>query len=472
MIDPFEILCWPARFTITDRLENTIYDSKTEAPVTLACIDCVNPQLAVQALRVSTRGFEPERVVLFTHEDVDCEFEVVKIKKLDFIGYQLFTLKELHKYIETSHVLTIQTDGFILRPELWDSNWLNYDYIGAPWPDCEYTKHSRVGNSGFCLRSKRFLEATDELSTKTTLRNVQTRYGLLDDHFVANTIYTPLINRGIVFAPLDEAAKFSFELDTEVSPGIDHTFGYHGKWHTPTQWLQKQAKEVIQIHIAVNYYKVDDQVRQQELDLCLLNNCKVGRVIVLTDDGIELPEGFNGHILRVPGRATFYQLFDAINHQPGVKIVINSDCWLDETVNVLKEVKKDQFICLTRHEKENGVWRLWEEGGHYSQDAWCWRDSVNFDPTDMVIGTIGCDNRLAAIANSATYTVLNPSRTVIVHHEHSQPQRSNTERVMGKYLFVYPHAWGEDAVRKEGYPDNNMPKQAYRLEGKEYVCRK
>ena len=41
------------------------------------------------------------------------------------------TLKE---YINSEHVLVIQDDGHIVNPDIWDDNFLDYDYIGAPWP--------------------------------------------------------------------------------------------------------------------------------------------------------------------------------------------------------------------------------------------------------------------------------------------------------------------------------------------------
>lgn len=42
-------------------------------------------------------------------------------------------IKELNKYIETDYVLIVQYDGFILNPKAWMDEFLEYDYIGAPW---------------------------------------------------------------------------------------------------------------------------------------------------------------------------------------------------------------------------------------------------------------------------------------------------------------------------------------------------
>ena len=48
---------------------------------------------------------------------------------------------ELHKHIKTSHCLFVHDDSWVLNPESWDDDWLEYDYIGAPWV-CEETKHT------------------------------------------------------------------------------------------------------------------------------------------------------------------------------------------------------------------------------------------------------------------------------------------------------------------------------------------
>src|SRR6516165_4965582 len=41
---------------------------------------------------------------------------------------------ELPKYIETEFMLFIEWDAGIHNPKRWSSIFLEYDYIGAPWP--------------------------------------------------------------------------------------------------------------------------------------------------------------------------------------------------------------------------------------------------------------------------------------------------------------------------------------------------
>lgn len=74
--------------------------------------------------------------------------------------YSSFMIKELNQYVKTEYVLVIQYDGFILNPDAWTDEFIQYDYIGAPW---WYDDGKNVGNGGFSLRSRKLLEilATD-----------------------------------------------------------------------------------------------------------------------------------------------------------------------------------------------------------------------------------------------------------------------------------------------------------------------
>ena len=74
----------------------------------------------------------------------------------------------LYKRFETDYVLAIQSDGMAVSPGL-EEFVGKYDYIGAPWvPHVSWKRHLPyakylVGNSGFCLRSKRLCRRVSEL---------------------------------------------------------------------------------------------------------------------------------------------------------------------------------------------------------------------------------------------------------------------------------------------------------------------
>ena len=52
---------------------------------------------------------------------------------MDFLGYSRLIIEDLHKYFDTSHCLIVQSDSFVVDSDLWKDEFLDFDYIGAPW---------------------------------------------------------------------------------------------------------------------------------------------------------------------------------------------------------------------------------------------------------------------------------------------------------------------------------------------------
>tara|TARA_R100000808_G_scaffold5537_1_gene16790 strand:- start:10795 stop:11469 length:675 start_codon:yes stop_codon:yes gene_type:complete len=76
---------------------------------------------------------------------------------------------DLHKYVDTEFAILIHDDGFIVNPMSWRLEFLDYDYIGAPWGHKHLSdskgKIIRVGNS-VSLRSKRLMELPTRMNMK------------------------------------------------------------------------------------------------------------------------------------------------------------------------------------------------------------------------------------------------------------------------------------------------------------------
>ena len=126
--------------------------------------------------------------------------------------YSRFMIRGLADYCLGTHALVVQWDGFVVHPECWDSRFLEYDYIGAPW----HALGDAVGNGGFSLRSKRLLDA---------LRQLDVPEPHPEDYRICVTHRAELESRfGIRFAPPDIAARFSWEAVEPPEP----TFGLHG----------------------------------------------------------------------------------------------------------------------------------------------------------------------------------------------------------------------------------------------------
>lgn len=152
--------------------------------------------------------------------------------------YDRLILSELYKLVNTSHVLIVQTDGFILNPGAWTDSFYEYDYIGAPWqlhpqhfwpPFPNVTNSNRVGNGGFSLRSRRLLQQVSGLFNNLKMTDgskltEHKEYWHPEDCFIARSARSTLESIGIKFAPLEVANKFSVENNK-----VTDQFGFHGK---------------------------------------------------------------------------------------------------------------------------------------------------------------------------------------------------------------------------------------------------
>jgi Protein of unknown function (DUF5672) len=138
----------------------------------------------------------------------------------DIFSYGWIQVRRLSAFVKCDYMLNIQADGFVTTPELWDESFLDYDYIGAPWPT-GLTTGSRVGNSGFSLRSRRFMEAS-------SFGPAYEMEG--DDVYWTQTAHHYFLGKGMKYAPLDVAARFAVENDIPEHPNRtpETCFGQHG----------------------------------------------------------------------------------------------------------------------------------------------------------------------------------------------------------------------------------------------------
>lgn len=194
--------------------------------VTLFSIDCVNPAMACKALKYSSRCINFYDSILFTSHELVCDdVNVVKIVKIEPVTnlseYSSFCVEKLAGYIKTDFMISIHTDGFIINPHKWTDEFLEYDYIGAPWPpDAPWCTKNRVGNGGFSLRSRKFMEIAAGLGQ--SFRH--------EDILLTNTCYDTFIVAGCRYAPVELAMKFALEAKIpECEYNLDNCFGFHGK---------------------------------------------------------------------------------------------------------------------------------------------------------------------------------------------------------------------------------------------------
>ena len=203
--------------------------------ITLVSVTSVNVDRTIRALKYSSKDINFGEVLLLTDKDVNPDgIKTIKIEPLDYIGYSKFIVYELYKYINTEFVLIIQDDGFVINPDKWTDEFLQYDYIGAPFPipaegdNISYRDPfgnlMRVGNGGFSLRSKKILSLATTLDLEW-----KSYFGYYneDGFFTCHNKHLYEEN-GCVYAPVEVAAKFSHERQTAETIGIT-PFGFHGK---------------------------------------------------------------------------------------------------------------------------------------------------------------------------------------------------------------------------------------------------
>jgi hypothetical protein len=204
--------------------------------ITLLCVETRDPALAHFAIQKCTKQARFSKVVLITdlgklsNRIADLEegkagnavnHGVDRLSGVEYVqappinttkDYSDLLLTGLRQYAGGTHVLIIQWDSFILYPELWTNDFLQYDYIGATWP---HHPDTPVGNGGFSLRSVKLLEALE--SPAIAKRHPEDFCICADNRLILESEF------GIRFAPTNVAEQFAVER-TDWHPA----FGFHG----------------------------------------------------------------------------------------------------------------------------------------------------------------------------------------------------------------------------------------------------
>jgi hypothetical protein len=211
--------------------------------VTLITIDGVDPDLSLKSLQYCCRGIKFNSVKLLSFKKPIAEtggIEFIKIEKLSWKDYNHFIIQKLNSFVYTAYCLLIQTDGFVIRPDLWNDAFFKYDFIGAPLSDYpvwlksqpeEFQikfKESNLSesrwplNGGFSFRSKKMLEfsALCPYAVKD----------LPEDMYITLHYRDWFEQKQLTFAPRSLAYSFSKESPlTEGEFDFSKCFGFHGK---------------------------------------------------------------------------------------------------------------------------------------------------------------------------------------------------------------------------------------------------
>lgn len=212
--------------------------------VSLVAIDGVgNDTNTIKALKYSSNKIKFASVKYLTAGKFHPNFcETIQINKMTWDEYNKFCLISLSDYIDTEFVILIQSDGFIINPDLWNDNFLNYDYIGAPWPienlRCNLPRWPmvldqafknkllyQIGNGGFTIRSKKLLDNTKKLYKDSM-------FGLPEDIVISILLREQMQMNGLNFTnDIKFASTFSCEAKNIDGLQLDSnkSFGFHCK---------------------------------------------------------------------------------------------------------------------------------------------------------------------------------------------------------------------------------------------------
>lgn len=213
-------------------------------PIDLICVDgrinFIDLCLSLKAIEISAQNFKVKNVkFLSPYKPYETSIKHIKINPiLNLADYSDFMLKKLKHYVDSEFCLCIQNDGFIVRPDLWDDEFLNYDYIGSPWPENWPQSYiNRVGNGGFSLRSKKLLEKTSELNEEIPenlkFLSEQIHHKNLPPHKIEDNMISvykknELELKGIKFPSVQIASKFAIENPIKENIKCE-SFGFHGR---------------------------------------------------------------------------------------------------------------------------------------------------------------------------------------------------------------------------------------------------
>jgi len=158
--------------------------------------------------------------------------------------YSLFlSSTKFWELLSAKKILIYQEDSFIFKNNI--QEFIDWDYIGAPWPKNTNDTPNCVGNGGISLRTKQImLDIINKISIKNTIINESTKIYMKENNLniCPEDVYFSLnmqkFNIGKV-ADFDIAFKFSSE-----SLNNPNSFAGHCFWLSDSKWIKRIQKNM------------------------------------------------------------------------------------------------------------------------------------------------------------------------------------------------------------------------------------
>ena len=210
------------------------------------------------------------------------------------------------------------------------------------------------------------------------------------------------------------------------------------------------------INIIYQFFIPSNNNRYKEIKECLMHNIhnnNVDNIILLneryyTSQELGVRDMSKITQINIGKRLTFTETFRQIRERniEGYNVIINSDIFVDNTINKLKFSNMDKekiMLAQLRHNYDTGTPFSSAKifGPRFdSQDAWIIHS--NFNPTEdecklfgFYFGTPGCDNKLVYLFKIIGYQVINDPLAIKIYHLHSDMTRNYQHKPL-------PPPWG------------------------------
>lgn len=223
------------------------------------------------------------------------------------------------------------------------------------------------------------------------------------------------------------------------------------------------------VHILTQWYEPEQASRLEEMRSALQLNCEnpfIQKIFLLNERMYERLPIQNEKIIQVHlGRrltlGDAYRFAAQYGKETEAWCLTNADIVLDESLSQLRFSQLNEVHCLTRYERVNGTWEIFQ--GPYmnglfngprsdSQDSWLFLtptrplkpDSFTGLSADHIeIGRLACDNKAALILHESGLSCKNSSKTIKTYHYHFQRDYQSdytrqSHRYPPPYLFLEP----------------------------------
>lgn len=218
--------------------------------ISIAAVETRAPEGTIRAIRSTLLCTPASKVYWVSNSPCPVEFSVptqwIRVRDcLPFrdqfnLWYSWITLRLLPSVVETDFNIIVQNDGYAVNKAAWTDEFLNYDYIGAPWlwwgPPEE-----QVGNGGFSLRSRKLYDALIDWQPSYRVEgwpHLEAKYyspnnrdGLNEDNLLAGPYRKHLEEQyQLKWAPTELAHQWSIECSESYSnPWFKRSLGFHGR---------------------------------------------------------------------------------------------------------------------------------------------------------------------------------------------------------------------------------------------------